>query len=212
MLTLTLWLLTSPARAGGYLGADYLPFGRGDLVTVDDGQTSGTGLSEGDGILQPPLTVWGGWRSAYTAWLFGLSAGWDRTVIYSGQQRTLSSQGGVRPSVDQRIYLRATHEPGALPWLQWGAYGTIPWAREESTAWTEEEQAAFQDAARERRGRIGGYGVRVGGGVEVGLTEQLYIGVRALLVIHQGVRQSGDQSVISTQLRPENGLSLGWRL
>lgn len=210
---LWLWItLLSSARGAGFLGVDLVPFGRKDLVAIADGETSGTGLSEFDGVLQPPLTAWGGWRRDYTAWLFGLSVGWTRTVTYSGEQRTLSSRGGLRPSIDQRLYLRDTAEGGVLPWVQWGGYGIIPWAREQSTAWTAEEQEAFDAVADADRSRIGGYGLRVGAGVEIEVIDNLFLGARATLIFHQGFEQTGVNLVVSTQLRPETSLIVAWQL
>ena len=214
MSLLLICLLNAAHAAHGYLGLDYVPLSRADLSAAASGETSGTGLSEFDGVLRPPLTAWGGWTQGRSAWLLGLSVGWERTASYVGEQRTLSSRGGLRPSLDQRLYLSAPFREagGAQPWLQWGVYGVVPWAREVSDAWTEEEAEAMATLASADRGRIGGYGLRLGGGVEVPLTAGLYLGGRALAVVHQGQVRSEDGVVVSTQIRPEAALTVGWRL
>lgn len=192
------------------MGVDWVPPGRADLAAVDEGALSGTGLGEFDGLLRPPLTAWAGWTSGQTAWLWGVAAGWSRTVSRVGDSRTVSSRGGLRPSLDVRRYLG---EPGvASPWLQAGVYGTLPWAREASTLYTEEELDALAAEASADRGRIGGYGLRIGAGVEVGVGESLLVGARWVSVVHQGVVSSDDGLVVSTQMFPEAALTVGWRL
>ena len=195
------------AQAGGIVGLDWVPTGRADLVAA--GETSGTGLSEFDGVLRPPMTAWAGWHNDQLSVLCGLSAGWTRTAVYIGDSKTVSSRGGVRPSVDVRRYLT---EGVVSPWLQAGAYGTIPWAREVSTLYSADEAAAMATEASADRGRIAGYGVRIGGGAEGSLGGSMRIGVRWLMVAHQGNVGTEDGRVISTRLFPETALTVGWML
>lgn len=193
------------------MGVDWVPTGRADLAAVADGELSGTGLGEFDGVLRPPLTAWAGWRDGQTAYLWGVAAGWSRTVTRVGDSKTVSSRGGLRPSLDVRRYLR--EEGGAAsPWLQAGVYGTLPWAREASTLYTDEEVEALAAEASADRGRIGGYGLRLGAGVEVGVGESMLVGARWVSVIHQGAVGSEDGLVISTRIFPEAALTVGWRL
>ena len=219
--------ISSEARAGrAYLGADLVPLGRSDLFAAaeDAPLGSGTGFGEFDGLLRPPLSAWGGWSVGQRAVLqLSLAAGWERTATYVGQSRTVSARGGLRPALDQRLYLGGapfTAQRRVQPWAQWGVYGVVPWAREASTAWTEEEAEAQAAQASADRGRIGGYGVRAGGGVEIRVADGasgsagsgLYLGVRHVWVAHQGRVRSEDGVSISTQIRPETALTVGWRL
>jgi hypothetical protein len=195
------------AQADGIVGLDWVPTGRAELVAA--GETSGTGLSEFDGVLRPPMTAWAGWTHGQTAVLWGLSVGWTRTASYIGDSKTVSARGGVRPSVDVR---RALSEGVVSPWLQAGVYGTVPWAREVSTLYSTEEAAAMATEASADRGRIAGYGVRIGGGAEGALGDAMRIGVRWLMVAHQGNVGTEDGRVISTRLFPETALTVRWML
>jgi len=205
-------LLIPPALAGGYLGVDYAPLGRADLVVAEEGQTSGTGLGEFDGLLQPPLTAWGGLLNGRRAWLLGLSVASERTSSYIGTESARSVRGAVRPSVDHRTYLRDRELHTPLPWIQVGLYGVIPWGWETSESYTTEEQAAMDTQAAIDRSRIGGAGLRMGGGVELGFQGGLFIGARSLLVIHQGRESDEDGITISTQLRTDVALTAGLQL
>ena len=54
-----LWLsMLSVARADALIGVDWVPLGRADIAWIEDGQMSDTLVSEGDGLLDPPLTWW----------------------------------------------------------------------------------------------------------------------------------------------------------
>lgn len=197
------------ARAEGRVGVDWVPMGRADVVAAVDGATSGTGLSEFDGVLRPPLTAWAGWQNGQNAWLWGMAVGWNRTANHIGQTTTVSSRGAIRPSVDLRHYIE--HESIA-PWVQAGIYGTVPWARESSDLYTAEEQDALAVTASADRGRIAGYGIRVGGGAEIILGDGLSIGARWATVFHQGIVNSEDGIQVATRLFPEAAFTMGWRL
>ena len=53
----TLFAAATVAHASAFVELDYAPIGRGDLAWNDAGQQSGTLVSEGDGIVVPPLRV-----------------------------------------------------------------------------------------------------------------------------------------------------------
>ena len=214
MVGMAFWMVAlGLAQAEKMVGVDWVPAGRADLVAALDGQTSGTGLSEFDGVLRPPLTAWAGWQQGQTSWLWGLAVGWERTATRIADSTTISSRGALRPSLDVR---RALHEDGSCtqvcPWLQAGIYGSAPWARETSTLYTTEEQEAMATVASADRGRIAGYGLRLGGGAEAEVTTGLRIGVRWVTVVHQGIVNSEDGVVVATRLFPEAAITMSWRL
>ena len=208
-----MWLiLLSLAHADGFFGVDYVPSGRADLIAIAEGQTSGTRVGEFDGLLQPPLTAWGGILRERRAWLGGLSvASWSNTT-WAGSQQTTSRRGGVRLSLDHRSYLVLPDPDTPSPWLQAGVYGIIPIAREHSDAWNDDEAEAMAAEASEARSRIGGAGLRVGGGVELPLKSGLSLGARVLVVVHQGWAFDDTGQSTSTAVRTEPALTVGWRL
>lgn len=200
------------AHAEGFLGVDYVPAGRADLIAIEDGQTSGTGVGEFDGILSPPLTAWAGIINDRRAWLGGASVAWRSTSTWAGSQRTTRRRGGVRLALDHRSYLVSPDPDTIAPWLQAGLYGIIPFAAEYSDAWTAEEALAMDAVAAEARSSIGGVGLRVGGGVAYETDSGLSLGARALLVIHQGFQYDDSGQSASTAVRMEPAITVGWRL
>jgi hypothetical protein len=207
-----LLLLLPIASAGGFLGVDYVPAGRADLLALEEGQTSGTGVGEFDGVLSPPLSAWGGVLSGRQAWLGGVSVAWRSTSTWAGSQRTTSRRGGVRLALDHRTYLVSPDPETIAPWLQAGLYGIIPVASEYSDAWNDDEAAAMDAVAAEARSRIGGVGLRLGGGVAWQTDAGLSLGARALVVVHQGFQFDDSGQSASTAARVEPAITVGWRL
>lgn len=207
-----LLVLLPIAHAEGLLGVDYVPAGRADLVALEEGQTSGTGVGEFDGILSPPLTAWGGIIKDRRAWLGGVSVAWRSTSTWAGSQRTTSRRGGVRLALDHRSYLVSPDPDTIAPWIQAGIYGIAPFAGEYSDAWTEDEALAMDAVAAEARSRIGGVGLRLGGGVAYETDSGLSLGARALMVVHQGFQYDDSGQSASTAVRMEPAITVGWRL
>lgn len=210
-----MWLLFASltARADALLGVDLVPFGRGDLSWVDEGQLSGNLVGELDGLLVPTLTAWGGWAGAHDAVLLGLGGARISTLTSSGSSVTGSVVGALRPSVDYRRYLLA-REPGSpSAWVQGGAYGVIPSARTWSEVSSETEQEALDAADAETRARIGGWGLRLGGGACVQWDNGLGLGARYLGVFHRSSLVSDDGSrTTSVWLRGEAALELSFSI
>ena len=201
------------AHAGrAYVGADYVPLGRQDLVWVSEGQSTGTLVGAQDGLLVPALTAWGGVVGAQDAWLFGLAAARVSTASYADKDRTIEQSGALRPSLDYRHYLQPREAGQAVGFLQAGGYGVLPSARLFSTAYTKEEQKDADEVARDRRAQIGGLGVRVGGGAEVGWQSGLTLGARYLFVVHQGRNDTDEAYTVSTLVYGEAALVLGFEL
>ncbi|MFT5684158.1 MAG: hypothetical protein ACI8RZ_005099 [Myxococcota bacterium] len=207
-----LLILLPIAHAEGLLGIDYVPAGRADLVALEEGQTSGTGVGEFDGVLSPPLTVWGGIINDRIAWLGGVSVAWQSSSTWAGSQRTTSRRGGVRLALDRRSYLVSPDPDTIAPWIQVGAYGIVPFAGEHSDAWNDDEAAAMDAVAAEARSRIGGAGLRFGGGVAYETASGLSLGARALVVAHIGWEFDESGQSASTAVRMEPAVTIGWRL
>jgi hypothetical protein len=208
----SLLVLTSAARAGALLGADLVPSGRGDLAWVLDGRSSDSLSSESDGLLTPPLTLWGGWLGGQNALLAGLSVQRSTTWTWSGEDVAKVTVGGLRPSLDARRYLRPRDAGRPTPWLQLGLWGVVPSARSRNSAWTAEEQAAYDEQSAEDRASIGGVGLRAGPGAEVLFENGLGLGLRGDLGLYQAsARTTSEVSrtwVLSTQAALVLSLSL----
>lgn len=189
MLT-TLILLAAPANAGAMLGVDLTPAGRGDLAWVLDGRSTSDLAAETDGLLTPPLTLWGGWLRDRNAVLGGLTVQRTTTWSWSGADVATVAVGGVRPSLDYRRYLRPRATGQASPWLQGGAWVVIPNASYSNTAWTDEEQAAYDEQAAQDRAGIGGVGLRLGPGGEVLFENGLSLGLRGGLGVYQATERT----------------------
>ena len=199
------------AHADGFFGVDYVPSGRADLVAVEEDQTSGTGVGEFDGLLDPPLTAWGGVLNDRSAWLGGVSVAWRAKTSWAEGQRTTSRRGGIRLSVDHRSYLVSPDPDSVSPWIQAGVYGIVPVASEYSDAWNDDEALAMDAVAAEERSRIGGAGLRLGGGVSINLGQGISLGARALVIVHQGWKFDESGQIASTEAWTEPALTVGWR-
>lgn len=209
-----MWLLFASltAHAGALLGVDWVPFGRGDLAWVQDGELSGTGVAETDGLIHGALTAWGGWADAHDAALLGLAGARLGTSSVSSTLQTGTSVAAFRPSLDYRRYLHARGPDHVNAYGQIGLYGVIPAARSWSNAYTDEEQAAMDTASAQTRAQIGGYGLRVGGGAELAFANGLSVGARYLGVLHQTRAAVEDTTTTSTFAYGEAAFVLGFAL
>lgn len=204
--------LIGHALAAPYVGVDYVPFGRQDIAWVEEGQLSGSLVGEGDGLVQPELTAWGGAAGKYDAVLFGLGIARISTSIYVEDEYTTSYAATVRPSVDYRRYLAPRNSGSAVGFMQVGTYGLIPAAGTYSDTYTRSEQNDADQAAQELRARIGGFGFRAGGGAEVGWGSGLTLGARYLFVFHRTQALGEDNFTVSTLVHGEAALILGFSL
>ena len=203
---------------GGYIAADWLPFGQAELAWVDQGRLSDTGAAETDGNLRTPLRLSGGPTFGRHAVLFGLSTWRETTTTWGSNPEdgsdlvTRVRRGAIRPAATYRWW---TTDPGAerpLPFLEGGVYGIIPTVDYSSETWTAEEQRSWDSIAEDDRTRIRGFGLSAGGGVEVRWDNGLALGVRQAFIAHRGSAIDDDQSRVSVLLRSETALSLGFVL
>ncbi|MDP6931631.1 MAG: hypothetical protein QGG40_01885 [Myxococcota bacterium] len=208
-----MWILfSSLTLAAPVVGVDWTPLGRSDLAWIEEGGLSGTGVAEGDGVLDPNLSAWGGVAGERDALLFGLGIARSTSTALSSDQFSSAHVGALRPAVDYRRYLQPRAAADAVPYLQLGTYGVVPSARYFSDAYTDEEQEAMDDAARQDRARIGAVGLRMGGGAEVAWPSGLMVGARYLLVAHRGADLSETAYTLSTVMYGEAALQLGFAL
>ncbi len=187
------------------MGVDWVPFGRADLVAVDEEMTSGTGAGEFDGLLRPALTPYAGLDLGRHRLVLGLGVALERTTTWTAESRGTVSAGGIRPSVDLQRDLLVESER-VQPWVGGGLYGTWPIARDVDQAYSDEEQQAADEGATATRFRITGAGLRVGAGADVSVAEGFEVGFRAHLVGHNGWARTEDRFSWSTLVWAEAGL------
>lgn len=207
-----LWLLASlPAAAGALVGLDYVPFGRADLAWVDAGQLSGDLVGEFDGLSAPALSAWGGWASGRHAALVGLGGARIATFTTTSGVVSGSMVAVLRPSADYRYYVVPVASRHPEAWVQAGAYGDIPAARTAAATTTDAEQEAIDAADSETQARLGGWGLRAGGGASVTWENGLGLGFRYMAVFHRSASVAEDVKTTSTLLTGEAALELSLR-
>ncbi|MCP4805052.1 MAG: hypothetical protein GY913_17305 [Proteobacteria bacterium] len=192
-------LLTTAHAAEPFVGVDYVPMGRIDLLWADSEQPSGTFVGEFDGLVSPPLSAYAGlFRGDHWAWTLGLSMARTRTVTWTAADRRTLTATGIRPALDGQRYLLPREVGAPTAWVGAGLYGVIPIARDRNDAYGEEEQSAANEGSREVMARIGGLGGRVGVGAEYLLVDGLTVGFRTHLWGYRGQRFTEDALLVST--------------
>ena len=209
-----MWLLIASlsAQAGALLGVDWVPFGRGDLAWVQDGELSGTGVAETDGLISGALTAWGGWADAHNAALLGIAGARLTTASSSDTLDEGTTVAAFRPSLDYRRYLHARAPGHVNAYGTVGIYGVFPAAKSWSNTYTTEEQTAMDTASAATRAQISGYGLRLGGGAELLFDNGLSIGARYLGVVHQSNATMDTTTTTSTFFYGEAAFVLGFSL
>ncbi len=130
------------------------------------------------------------------------------TSTWQSEQRSTTVMGGVRPSLDYRLYLLPREPSSASAWVGAGGFGVVPLVRMRSEAWTEEEAEAMAETASTDRARVGAFGGRLGGGAEFWLTDQLALGGRWFTGLHVQQWNGTDGYTVSTWLLGEGALTL----
>ena len=179
-------------------GLSWTPLSRADLVWVEDGRTTGTGVGEFDGTSRASLMPWAGAWLGRTALVGTMGVAWLGTSTSSDGVVRRSHRGVLRPGLDLRYALMPRSESTPLPWLVLGAAGSIPFARDRSNAYTDEEQAQADQATLVERARLGGLGARVGAGVEVRITGGLSLGAEAAIEGYTSTLRAAESVSLNT--------------
>jgi hypothetical protein len=203
-------LIGALAHAGALVGVDIVPFGRADEAWVQEQQLSGTQVAETDGLLQPPVTAWGGYANPHHAFLGGLSMARTSTYVDTAKTGSSTTRMGIRPSFDYRWYWveRAAQKP--LPYFQVGLHGVIPIARDRADDATSAEQKVLDARSKQDRSRIGGIGGRLGVGTDVQWNNGLVLGARYSVVYHRSRALDEETITVSSLLRAEAALVLAF--
>ena len=197
------------AQADGMVGVDWVPYGRADQAWVAADQLTGTQVAEGDGLLNPPLTAWGGWVNKRHGVLASLDMARMSTTVATQNQAEESTRMGIRPAVDYRWYIKERSAGAATPYLQLGVHGVVPLAKESSDSASKSEQKVLDDQADQDRSRIGGVGGRLGFGAEHQWSSGIVLGARYSLVYHRSRALDEETLTVSSLLHSEAALVLG---
>ena len=201
LLSLLTLLLTLPtARATPIVGAEWSPLSRGDLVAVDEEQTSGTLVGEFDGWVQPSLRFYGGCVKGIWTTTGGLrfarvtNTQWSESGGVSNQTHV----GALRPSIDIRRTLNGPSSSPRTAWIETGLWGVLPSARLSAASYSAAEQDDANQEAAELRARIGGAGLRAGVGASVDVGRGISLGARSGGLIYLG--QSLTEGSLTTSI------------
>ncbi len=207
-----LLLLTSllPAQAATPLaGVAWTPLSRADLVWVGDDRTSGVAVGEFDGVVAPNLSAFGGvWLSDSVGLIGSLGLARLTSTTWVGDTWRQRHWGVLRPGIDLRYSLgpREVRRPAA--WILGGIHGDIPSARDTSNAYSPEEQAIADEDAALERARLGGFGARVGLGVDYRLAEGIAVGAQWSMRWHQSVLRTDQAMNVSSWVAADVALLL----
>jgi hypothetical protein len=204
---LTISLTASAATTTPFLGVEWRPLSRQDLVWVDEGRTSGVAVGEFDGAVRPVFSAFGGvWFSRHVGLSLGLGMARLTTTNRSGDTYRQRHWGVFRPSLDVRIGWLERRLRYPIPWFVLGVYGDVPSARDVSNAYTADEQAAADESARLERIRLGGVGGRAGVGVDYMVLPGLSLGLTFTVGLHASTFVGSDEGFTNLWMSTEGAL------
>jgi hypothetical protein len=200
MLTAWLWVSLVANAATPFIGLEWRPLSRQDLVWVDEGRTSGVLVGEFDGAVRPVFSAFGGaWFNRYVGLSLGLGVAQLSSTTRVEDTYRQRQWGVVRPQLDLRFGWLDRRLRFPIPWFMLGAHGDIPSARDVSNAYTDDEQEAADSAAEVERIRLGGVGGRAGLGVDYMMLPGLSLGLTFSVGVHA-----------STYVGPDEGFTTLW--
>ncbi len=208
----TALLFIATSAAAPLMGVEWVPYSRGDAMWVAEDRTSGTGVGELDGWLQPALTFHGGLQKERWALLGSLGVARLTTTTWLADGRDQTHVGAVRLGLGYRRYLGLPELDRVQGLGEVGLYGIIPSARVMSDSYTEAEQNDADEGAAYTRKSIGALGLWLGPGFGWWVHEQVMLGARYHFVLHRGQILTEDTLWISTALYGEAALLLEVRL
>lgn len=192
-------------------GVEWRPLSRADLVWVEEGRTSGTAVGEHDGVARPLFSGFAGfWANRYVGMVFGLGMARLTSTSKADDIYVQRHWGVLRPSLDLRFGWMERRVQRPVPWFLLGAYGDIPSARDVSNGYTEDEQAAADASAETERLRLGGFGGRLGVGVDYRILPGFMVGLQVSAGLHRSSYQGGDGRLASVWVATDAALLLSF--
>jgi hypothetical protein len=200
---------TLAAAATPYVGVEWRPLSRGDLLWVAEGDTTGLAVGGLDGFARPQLLAYGGaWITEHVGVHGSLGVARLKSTSWVGDIYEQRHWGVIRPEIDVRVSLLSRSDPRPNPWLFLGPHADIPSARDISNGYTEEEQELADRSATIDRIRLGAVGGRFGAGVDYGLLPELHLGLLCALDWHRSLYRGSDPAVTTAWLVAEAALLL----
>ncbi|MFK7927295.1 MAG: hypothetical protein AB8H79_03855 [Myxococcota bacterium] len=206
-----LWLTIPAYAATPMAGLELAPFSRSDVVVVDDGRTTGRGVGEFDGTVWPNLRAFAG---AWVGERVGLTGtlGVARSTVTSWADEVWVSRsvGVVRPSFDVRVSLLKRSDARPRPLLLVGAHVDVPTATVSGNGLSEDEQTQAELDAAEQRARLGGFGARIGAGVDFAVHDHVSIGFLWTARWHRSTYRSSELTSVSSWIGSEAAFTVAF--
>lgn len=194
------WVITVAVAATPTVGVAWTPLSRADLSWVGDGRTSGTGVGEFDGVVDPALSAWGGvWMRDRWALIGGLGVARLTSTTWDGDIWRQRHWGVLRPSIDLRwAAMKRDQAHPVVPFIDFGAHASVPSARDTSNGYSADEaEQADADATLDRL-RLGGFGGRVGAGVDWRPRPGIALGAQYVVEARWGALRTSDTTIVSS--------------
>ena len=196
-LLITMTSLATPLTPTA--GVEWTPFSRADAAWVSEERTSGTAVGEFDGIVRPQLNPFvGAWIDNRWGLTASLGIGRLQQTTWADEIFLQRHWLVVRPSLDMRVALIKRDRTVPIPWVLVGAHGDIPSAAERSNGFTEEELENAELNGQIERAKLGGFGARVGLGVDYGIQKHIRIGLQGYGLWHRTVFRSSETQQVSS--------------
>lgn len=204
-----LWVAAPVLAAQPFAGLEIDPLSRQDLVFVDEGRTSGTGVGELDGTVRSVASAYAGaWITRHVGIAAGLGVAIAQASSRAGDVERQKTIGVFRPSLDVRLGWMERRPRFPIPWFLVGFYGDIPTASDRSTGFTEEEQTAADEASFAELTRLGGFGARVGAAVDYEVLPGLGIGAQVTVGLQRSAYLGADETLTSLWISTEASILL----
>jgi hypothetical protein len=195
LLILSGLLIGGPAQSGPLLGLSWQPSFNSEALD------SGLVVGAFDGLLQPPLSPFFGWR-------WGAHQLNTTLSVVQFSSKTDPSQwalGTVHIGVDYQRDVKIT-ESGLRIWAGGGFSQLIPLLRDTNDSYSDSEVALSESELSQKKAQLAGTGIRVGLGVEFPIRTDMWVGFHHHLVNQLRFNSAEDSGQINAFVRGESGI------
>lgn len=195
LLILSGLLIGGPAQSGPLLGLNWQPAFNSEALD------SGLAVGAFDGLLQPVLSPFGGWRWGPHQ----LNAAMSLVRFSSKTDQSLWVLGTIQLAMDYQHDLKIT-ETGVRIWAGGGLSQLIPLLRDTNDTYSESETTLSETQLSQKKAQLAGTGFRVGLGVEIPIRTDTYLGFHHHLVNQLRFNATEDSDPINAFVRGESGI------